>query len=439
MLNTTEVQIRNILGDKINPATESTLQDVLDTTGNVNASGNKVVSTYLDKFRDDFNTFDTTNNWEVMQVGTGQSYQLRGTANGARFLAINSGTTSGAETIIKCRQVFTLPFKLAFGVSVTLSSDTSGAATSGRHANLLPIFEIVECDANGNVIETADAQTYSGTVPNVMSFVYNGTTVTTQTLVMRTSGNSESAVATAMGTYSTTLPSGSYPNYIQAGNTVMSCFNDAAYYFSERADNVTQGTLSKKNTSVLDPTKYYTIRIRLKNTGVVVAADFNIHMVRVMDATRVSVDFGLMANGGTDAQNSIPVYSTGGTYIINESLSTSYGTALSHKLISAATINATLVKTGASLLDSLNLFNRADYTCFLKLYNKATTAPVPSTDSASLVAMIPIPSGEYINVDTGRYADRFTAGLGYAITKDATVIDETAVAAGDILLNLTYV
>ena len=33
MLNTTEVQIRNILGDKINPATEETLQGALPGRG----------------------------------------------------------------------------------------------------------------------------------------------------------------------------------------------------------------------------------------------------------------------------------------------------------------------------------------------------------------------------------------------------------------------
>ncbi|NCB69596.1 MAG: T9SS type A sorting domain-containing protein, partial [Bacteroidia bacterium] len=68
-------------------------------TGNLSPNGNTLISTYNDKFRDDFNTFDEVNNWEVMQLGDGQSYTLRGVANGARFLAINSGTTSGAETI----------------------------------------------------------------------------------------------------------------------------------------------------------------------------------------------------------------------------------------------------------------------------------------------------------------------------------------------------
>ena len=104
-------------------------QGRIATLANLSPSGNTVISTYNDKFRDDFNTFDEVNNWTVKQLGTGQSYELRGVAGGARFLAINSGTTSGAETILLCKKSFQVPFKVAFGVSVTLSSDTSGIVT----------------------------------------------------------------------------------------------------------------------------------------------------------------------------------------------------------------------------------------------------------------------------------------------------------------------
>lgn len=436
----------NVNGTRINRATvekqDEIKQEIIDSQtilnqieanqGNVNSAGNKVISTYLDKFRDDF--YDLSN-WDVVQVGSGMSYELRGVANGSRFLAINSGTTSGEETILKAKSVFTVPFKIAFGASVTLSSDTSGAATSGRQTNLLPIFEIVECDDDGNVVETGSAQTYSGLVPNCMAMVFDGTTVTTQRLVLRSSGNSEWQAATAMGTYSSTTPSGSWPNYIQVGNQIMITNNEFANYLSERADTTTTGTNIKRNTSLIDPTKKYTIRIRLKNNATVTPADFNIHMVRVMDASRVSVDFGLINGSYADAQQAIPVYSTGGTYVVYENPSTSYGNALYHTLISDASINATNIKATACLLTSLNAFNRADYSCFLKTYSKATV-PNPATDTPTAIYTLRPGNNDLINL--GRYAHRHTLGLSYIITKNPDLTDTTPIDAGDVILNISY-
>lgn len=419
-------------GDTSKLATEETLQDILANQGNINSARNTVVSTYLDKFRDDF--YDLSN-WDVVQVGSGMSYELRGVANGSRFLAINSGTTSGEETILKAKSVFTVPFKIAFGASVTLSSDTSGAATSGRQTNLLPIFEIVECDDDGNVVETGSAQTYSGLVPNCMAMVFDGTTVTTQRLVLRSSGNSEWQAATAMGTYSSTTPSGSWPNYIQVGNQIMITNNEFANYLSERADTTTTGTNIKRNTSLIDPTKKYTIRIRLKNNATVTPADFNIHMVRVMDASRVSVDFGLINGSYADAQQAIPVYSTGGTYVVYENPSTSYGNAFYHTLISDASINAKNIKATTCLLTSLNAFNRADYSCFLKTYSKATV-PNPATDTPTAIYTLRPGNNDLINL--GRYAHRHTLGLSYIITKNPDLTDTTPIAAGDVILNISY-
>ncbi len=414
-------------------SSQADLKRIADNQGNINSAGNKVISTYLDKFRDDF--FDLSN-WDVVQVGSGMSYKLRGVANGARFLAINSGTTSGEETILKAKAVFTVPFKIAFGASVTLSSDTSGAATSGRQVNLWPIFEVVECDEDGNVVETGSSQTYSGTVPNVMAYCYNGTIATTQRLILRSSGNSEWNAATAMGTYSTTLPTGSWPNYIQAGNQIMVTNNEFANFLSERADTTTAGTNIKRNTSLIDPTKKYTIRIRLKNNGTVIPADFNIHMVRVMDASRISVDFGMINGSYADAQQSIPVYSTGGSYVIaGENPSTSYGAAYYYSSISDASINATNIKATTCLLISLNAMNRADYTCYLKIYSKATV-PDPSIDIP--VAVFPLPCGDLSSFNLGRYAHRHTAGLSYLITKNPEITDNTPIAAGDVILNISY-
>jgi len=421
------MKLKDTTNTIINPATS-------DKQGNLSTSGNTIISTHNDKFRDDFNTFDEVNNWTVKQLGTGQSYELRGVAGGARFLAINSGTTSGAETILLCKKSFKVPFKVTFGVSVTLSSDTSGAATSGRQANLLPILEVVEVDDNGDVVETADAQTYSGLVPNVMGIVYDGTTVTTNRLVMRASANSESAVATAMGNYASTTPSGSYPNYIQAGNQVIIATNEYGYYTSERPDLTTVGTLYKKNTSVIDPTKNYTIRIRLKNNAAVTAADFNIHMIRVCDASRVSVDFGLV--NPVDAQAAAPVYVQNMVSVVYPYVATSYGSSFHHYQICGNSTNDTLVDGTVSVITNIVLSNSGNDDVYFKLYNKAT-APTVGTDTPVLVIMIP--AGQTVSVPAGVTPIRFPLGIGYGVTKGIADNDTTAIDASKVIVTMTYV
>jgi hypothetical protein len=212
--------------------------------------------------------------------------------------------------------------------------------------------------------------------------------------------------------------------------------NEFANFLSERADTTTAGTNIKRNTSLIDPTKKYTIRIRLKNNGTVTPADFNIHMVRVMDASRVSVDFGMINGSNADAQQALPVYSTGGAYVIaGENPSTSYGNALYHTLISDASINATNIKATTCLLTSLNAFNRADYSCFLKTYSKATV-PDPATDTPTAIYTLRPGNNDAINL--GRYSHRHTAGLSYLITKNPDITDNTPIAAGDVILNISY-
>jgi hypothetical protein len=247
-----------------------------------------------------------------------------------------------------------------------------------------------------------------------------------------------SELTSANGVASTTTATGTTPNFIQASNFVITALNDIVNYQAQAIDSLVLGASFKRTQRALDPEKLYSIRIRLKSVGTPANTDFRIHNVRVMDASRVTVDFGLMDGIGLDNQRAIPVQvASAPTTVIVESPSTSYGIIPGSILVSAASINATLVKTGASLLSSITAHNRADYTCYLKLYNKATTAPVPSTDFASLVEILAIPPGESIPFNLGRYSHRLTLGLGYAITKNPDLTDETAIAAGDVILTIT--
>lgn len=417
------MKLKNVAGTIINPATS-------DKQGNLSPSGNQVISTYMDRFRDDFATYDTTNNWTTVQTGSGQSIAIGGAANGSSYLRISSGTTSGAETIILSKVTFTMPFKVSFGLSLT---DT-GAATDGRVANLLPIFEIVEVDGNGDVVATASAQTYTGTCPNAMQFAFDGTTATTHRYTIRSSGITE---VTATGTsWGTTIPTGTYPNMIQAYNYYMTSMNEIGIWNSEAVNSATASTARKNTARMLDSTKTYAVRIRLKNTGTVATStDMNIHFVRVSDASRVSVDFGMISGSVKDNNLAIPVYATNMVAVVYTRPSTSYGSSSHYPFLSAATTNETSMKNAVTVVNSLLAWNKSDNDAYLKLYNKAT-APVLASDTPAMVLFLPagMPPTNVI----GTHSIRFATGVGFAITGAPGYTDTTAVGAEDVGLYFNY-
>jgi hypothetical protein len=108
---------------------------------------------------------------------------------------------------------------------------------------------------------------------------------------------------------------------------------------------------------------------------------------------------------------------------------------LPHKRISLATNNATNLKTIAGVIGGIIAINLTSAVKYLKIYDKATaptvgtdvpvmTIPIPaSTDGAGFVWNVPIELGN---------------GVSYAITGAAADNDNTAVAAGDVIVNIAY-
>lgn len=98
---------------------------------------------------------------------------------------------------------------------------------------------------------------------------------------------------------------------------------------------------------------------------------------------------------------------------------------------SAASTNATSVKTSNGRLYSVQVTNTSASTKWVKFYNKAS-APTVGTDTP--VARYAIPAGwcgELFDSPMGR---AFSTGIAYAITGGGADSDTTAVAAGDVYL-----
>ena len=146
---------------------------------------------------------------------------------------------------------------------------------------------------------------------------------------------------------------------------------------------------------------------------------------------------------------SVSAYLEPGSYVVGgvvPTASATVGGAFSTlKLLSAATTNATAVKTSPGRLYGGQISNFATSPRFLKLYNK-TSAPVPGTDVPALTIVLPgaasasTPVTVSINQAlTGDLGVLFNTGIGFAITGAVADADTTAIAAGDVLVNLLYV
>lgn len=95
---------------------------------------------------------------------------------------------------------------------------------------------------------------------------------------------------------------------------------------------------------------------------------------------------------------------------------------------SAATTNATSVKTVGGMVFTLIARNTTAADKFLKLYNKAS-APTVGTDTPVLTLTIPAQGGLVIDFPEGFSCP---VGIGLALTGAAADNDTTALALGDV-------
>lgn len=115
-------------------------------------------------------------------------------------------------------------------------------------------------------------------------------------------------------------------------------------------------------------------------------------------------------------------------------ISTSNGTTTS-TVNSAATTNATNIKTSVGIVFQVNANNASAAAKYVRLYNKSS-APTVGTDVPIIVITIPASSSKEISYDG--VGVRFSSGIGYAITGGAAYNDSTAVALGDVQLEITW-
>lgn len=254
-----------------------------------------LIGNVREKFRDEFFSFDTDENWVVTQLGTGMTISLGGMASGSRYLAVSSGVTTDQETIILSRKIFTMPVRVVAAISL-----------SQRIANTECYYEVVEVDENGNIVEdTSLGATYnSRNTRNCAGIKWDGTTASNAIYYNRAGGTSEMVSASVSFGTNSSNATGAGPNFMPAFMFDLALATESIIFQGNAVDSSSGGTYYKRSQCVPESDKLYAIRIRIKNLSVAPASstDMRIHFVRVLDSTRVSVDFAQIA-GRADAQN----------------------------------------------------------------------------------------------------------------------------------------
>ncbi len=103
-------------------------------------------------------------------------------------------------------------------------------------------------------------------------------------------------------------------------------------------------------------------------------------------------------------------------------------------LNSAASTNATLVRTGAGNVFSISASNANAAPRYLKIYDKAT-APVVGTDRPVLTVPVPANGLAHLPFPQGL---RFTNGIALALTTGVADTDVAAVAVNELKVAIGY-
>jgi hypothetical protein len=122
--------------------------------------------------------------------------------------------------------------------------------------------------------------------------------------------------------------------------------------------------------------------------------------------------------------------------IISFAPSSSTGFNSFHTLISAASTNATSVRASQGNIGTCVLTNTSLTFKYVKFFNLAVA---PTMGTSTPVIQFPIAPNSTLEVSTAFAGLRLATGIAYAITGGSALLDTTAVGAGEVLVNLSYV
>jgi hypothetical protein len=380
------------------------------------------------KLRDEFPTGGLKSAlWDLVATGSGMAVSTGNGTTGS-YLLISSGTTINAETIVRSKDIFSLPLRLAAFVTA-----------SQRIANQEFFVELIEVDAAGAPV-VGTSQTNAGTSPNHASVKFDGISATSALMTAR-SGDAPEFVSAAT-TITTTAPTGTGPNWFPSGLVELQVSGEHVQLLQAPVDTLAAATAARRITQAApDPEALYKLQIRARNLGTAPATstDWRVHAIRLFDYTRLDVNV-IGGPGHGAAASAVAVNVAGGTLALSAGTNLAGDIGVQYRanaigggtpanVNSPATPAAQSLKAGAGRITSYDLSNVAAQPRYLKVFNTAGAVVLGTTPAAFEIA---IPAGQTKTLGpAGGIA--LTAGIQIAVTGARGLTDATAITLGDVV------
>ncbi len=373
------------------PATEATLSTLDKRIGEMQSRDkNLLVSSLRRAWRSEFpGPALNAERWQIISQGAGQSISFSGGE-----LTINAGVMAGQEFILRTVSTVSIPFRAWFI-----------ARLSQRIANQEIRFEAINADGG-----------------MVAGWLIDGTTATQAKYYSANTGNLSTSAASTIAT--------------TANNLIfeLEMFPDEFWAITRAVDSVAARTNPYcKTLNIPDPEDDYYLQIRVTNLAAPPASNTQVVIgaVAVQDINEITAE---ITGGRGDSTGAKAISVSGSLTSVPLSGSASIGSASATKVISAAGLNATVMKASLGSIYWMSLSNNSAAWRYVKIYNMST-APVVGTNTPAFV--IGIPPGTTI-IQANAVGMRFSLGIAIAITAGIADTDTTAIGANEVVVSLNY-
>lgn len=358
------------------------------------------------------------------------NYKLRIRSTNTKGLTVPVGIT---QSIVKAASATaTVTFAAPHGLTVDDYLVAYGASSSVNFPNITTPTKVTSVVSSTVITITWGSSGTATGYGGMMARVQGGAALTgVITLYPITISATDSIVSIV---YSATFTGATIGDYVNLYGFRDSVGNDLLVDGVYRIRNIVSATVTLE--AIGGTTPPVTIGSTSTIGGAMIKrTDLRVSFVRIFDYIRERVEF--TTRPTTDGVAGLAVnVAQAATLTMNVAPSAAQGASTYHKLISAASTNATSVKTSAGTINALHVSNtNATTSAYLKLYNKAS-APTVGTDVPVFTLLIP-PAG-LRTIDCGATGVRLSTGIAYALTANPADADTTAVAASEIIVNMSY-
>lgn len=246
----------------------------------LSASGAVLIGNNRNKIRDEFPPGGLNPAlWDVISTGAGMTVTTGNGSTGS-YLRIQSGVTSSSETILRTKEIFTLPVRLAAFVTA-----------SQRIIDQEFFLELLEVTREGAPVVVAASQTNAGVWRNHASAKLDGVSATAAFVTVRSGGAPE--FVSASSTITTTAATGVDPNFFPAGYIELHVTGEHVALIPAPIDSLVAPSVARRITQAApDPAVFYKLQIRARNLATAPASntDWRVHAIRLFDYTRTTVE-----------------------------------------------------------------------------------------------------------------------------------------------------